>query len=216
TPTVALFLNNGLGPVKDENSFTFVYGRVNGIGVLSSVELNLTVPFLSPGGDDLGAIRVAFPKYIERPLVYDWAVLKTKDQKIPLTLAEDLNAVSFQVLHQRMLAEVTKAVVRLALKQLAEYALREKSEGLGMLLSVANAVTEKADTRNWQTLPHSILYSKISLEKANQDLSLLLGNLKNKAIQKEIPFTLDLSKAKNNQTILHYMHITDHRPAYNN
>jgi hypothetical protein len=26
-----------------------------------------------------------------------------------------------------------------------------------------NAVTEKADTRNWQTLPHSIYYSRIPL-----------------------------------------------------
>jgi len=39
-------------------------------------------------------------------------------------------------------------------------------------ITILNAVTEKADTRNWQTLPHSIYYTRISLPEGKHKLSL--------------------------------------------
>ena len=48
-------------------------------------------------------------------------------------------------------------------KKLAEKELRDENEGLGALLGAFNAYTEKADTRNWQTIPHSIYYTRAKL-----------------------------------------------------
>jgi len=59
--------------------------------------------------------------------------------------------------------ELSKALIRVALKKVAEYQVKQEDKTLGSVLGMINAITEKADTRNWQTLPHSIYYSRISL-----------------------------------------------------
>ena len=53
-----------------------------------------------------------------------------------------------------------------------EAVARNENEYLGALVSLANAVTEKADTRNWQSLPHSISYSRISLPEGIHKVTL--------------------------------------------
>ncbi len=39
-----------------------------------------------------------------------------------------------------------------------------------------NAITEKADTRNWQTLPHSIYYTRVKLPEGDHDIRLNTSN----------------------------------------
>ena len=43
--------------------------------------------------------------------------------------------------------------MRLALKQLAGQQVRKQNQDLGALLLVVNSISEKADARNWQSLP---------------------------------------------------------------
>ncbi len=165
------FWNTGLGPVKGEWSVNFflVHGS-GGMVTFRSDELDTSFPFdLDRSGysrsslGDLKAVRVAFPKYRERPPVYTDAVIETDERRYPLEEVEDINAIAFATLEDRMLREFGMSLLRLAVKQAAEYGLRKKSDGLGALLSIANAVTEKADTRNWQTLPHSVSYAVVPL-----------------------------------------------------
>jgi hypothetical protein len=61
------------------------------------------------------------------------------------------------------LKEMAKSLLRLAIKKGAEAALREESEEWASVLSIVNAATEKADTRNWQTIPHSIYYARVPI-----------------------------------------------------
>jgi hypothetical protein len=55
------------------------------------------------------------------------------------------------------------AILRMATKKALEAAARKENDDLGSAISIVNALTEKADTRNWQTLPYQIAYTRVSL-----------------------------------------------------
>jgi uncharacterized protein len=73
---------------------------------------------------------------------------------------------------------MSRTLSRLAVKKLAEAAARPKEdaknktekEALAMAIQVFNLASEKADTRNWQSLPHTIYYSRIPLQPGNNQL----------------------------------------------
>lgn len=170
---------NGLGPVKSEWSINFhVVRGAGGSVTFVNEEYGLSFPYISSndknGGelDDLTFLRVAFPKYQERSLVYDRAQVRLNETTYLMELVEDINTIAFKTLEDRFLREMGSSLMRLALKRAAEEALRDQSETAGVIASVANALTEKADTRNWQTLPHSIHYTRVPLEAGPNSLQL--------------------------------------------
>ena len=55
------------------------------------------------------------------------------------------------------------SLLRLGLKKATELKLAQENAALGAAATITNALTEKADTRNWQTLPHSIYYQRVPL-----------------------------------------------------
>ncbi len=180
-----LFLwHNGLGPIKDEWSinFTIVEGEA-GFVTFDNADYGFSFPFPledledDEEGDltDLKFFRVAFPKYVERrPRFYD-ARLESSRGMETLEVAEDINAVAFKVLEQRMVWEFSRSLLRAALKKAAEKSLEKEDEGLGFAVGVINALTEQADTRNWQTIPHSIHYARVPLQPGENTLTLSLG-----------------------------------------
>lgn len=113
---------------------------------------------------DLKIVRAVFPKYVERPLTYTQADLRYKGQRFGLEMAEDINQIAFKTLHDRMVRELSTSLLRVATKQGIQYAASKQNEWVGFFVGLANAATEKADTRNWQTLPYSISYRRIPLQ----------------------------------------------------
>ena len=107
-----------------------------------------------------------------------------------LEKAEDVNAIAFKCLKDRMVRELANSILRLATKKALEEYTRSKDKTLGTLLSIANALTEKADTRNWQTLPHSIYYTRIKLKPGNHKLSLKLKSGINGDHRQEFDFNV--------------------------
>ncbi len=176
------FWHNGLSPVKAEWGINFVVSRQNNVVYFSNEQLGMTFPFSLEGYNDkdrqglssLEVFRIAFPKYVERPAYFEQATLTTDAQEFNLQLLEDVNKVAFKCLEERMGLEFSKALVRAALKKASEYQLKKEDRTLGSVLGLINAMTEKADTRNWQTLPHSIYYSRIPLKEGMNDVTLQL------------------------------------------
>jgi hypothetical protein len=130
--------------------------------------------------------------------MYDKASISLLGKSGEFELAQDINKIAIQNLKDRMLRELGVALLRVALKQTAEIAARKNDkDGLGMALSILNAVTEKADTRNWQTLPRDISYTRINLPQGKHEFTVNTrgkrGNIsKNGFIE-----------IKNNQTTFH-------------
>jgi uncharacterized protein len=213
TGQLVFFWHNGLGPVKSENSLNFAVLRgEGGLFTFKNDENNMSFPF-NLGGDenederkklnDLEFFRIAFPKYLERPLVFQNAQLEVNGNAYPLFKAEDINAIAFKSLRERMLQEFSKSLLRVALKKATEYAARDKSDDLGTAISLINFITEKADTRNWQTLPHGIYYSRVFLPEGKNQVKLQMKGNHGTEVQQ---FGFDI---KRGETVIHSYHSLD-------
>lgn len=187
--SLVFFWNNGLGPIKDQWSINFIIMPLQkGWVRFYNTELNLSFDFYV-GEDDkkknslsqLKVVRVAFPKYISRRPLYMHGILSCDSLSISsnLEVGEDINAIAFRSLEDRRLKELGEALLRVALKQVAEVELRKQNEGAGMVLSIINAATEQADTRNWQLLPYSINYTRINIPAAFHKISLVTSSANN-------------------------------------
>ncbi len=180
TGDLVFFWQNGLGPVKDEKSilFTIVRGAGGAVHFVNEEEgMSFPVPASKKASDDLGdlrVIRVAFPKYVERKPAYTSARLTSGQQQAQLCPGQDINAIAFQALEDRMLQETGSALLRLAIRQAAEQRIRKEDETIGAIFGLVGAIAEQADTRNWQTLPHSIHYTRMKLPPGTAKLSLEL------------------------------------------
>jgi uncharacterized protein len=203
TGEVVFFWNNGLSPVKAENSinFTIVKGQAGYVSFVNE-DLGLNIPFpvsqddkKSGGLGDLQFVRVAFPKYLERKPFYSSASIEASNKDYPLELAEDVNSIAFKTLHDRLLREMGNSLMRLATKKAAEYAMRDQNQNLGSVVGIVNAITEKADTRNWQTLPNSVYYTRIELPEGSQEIKLKLRSFDNKTIREQ-KFNFVIQKGK--------------------
>jgi hypothetical protein len=179
---VIFFWLNGLGPVKDEYSLQFskIPSPRKGYVIMRNERFDLSFPMYigdksqkeKEGFSQLRFFRVAFPKYVERQPVYKQATIHCRDQLYNLEKAQDINEIAFKTLHDRMLREIGNAVLRLATKKALEVAADQENENLGTLINIVNTLTEKADTRNWQTLPYSIHYARIPLREGKNTLRL--------------------------------------------
>ncbi|MGM0551599.1 MAG: COG3014 family protein [Bacteroidota bacterium] len=179
---VVLLWMNGFGPVKGENSITFakVPNSREGYITLVNQEYDLAYPFYigNKSSDEQNALkdlrffRVAFPKYMERKPIFSSAIAKNNGTTYPLQVAQNINAIAFKSLHDRMARELAQAIGRLATKKALEALADEQDENIGTLLNIVNTLTEKADTRNWQTLPYSISYTRIPLTEGDNCITL--------------------------------------------
>lgn len=188
---VVCFWLNGLGPVKDEWSINFVNtGTGGGFVTLANEESGMSFPLFIGNRSDsersslsnLRALRVAFPKFVERKPRFTYAAFESPAGKVGLELAQDINAIAFQSLNDRMWAEIGNSILRLAIKKAAEEATSAQNKDLGAVLSLVNALTEKADTRNWQSLPYSISYIRVALPRGEQQVSVVPGNVSSAAV----------------------------------
>jgi uncharacterized protein len=192
--SLVTFWNNGYSPVKDQWSINFsVIPAGDGWVNFTNWDLGLNFPFYV-GGDtksltSLNFIRVAFPKYISRLPVTRSAVISIDSVGVEakLQVAENLDKIAYVSLKDRMLKEMGEALLRLALKQVAAAQLRKENELAGAALSIAGAISEQADTRNWQTLPNTISYSRIMLNAGT-----FAGKFKTE--KQDMPFTATVRK----------------------
>jgi hypothetical protein len=200
---IIFFWNNGLSPVKAENSinFSIIKGRAGYVTFVNE-ELGLNVPFPLPQNDkksggigDLEFVRVAFPKYLERKPFFTSASIEANAKDYPLELAEDVNAIAFKTLQDRLLREISSSLLRLATKKAAEYAMRDQNQHAGSIVGIVNAITERADTRNWQTLPNSISYTRIELPEGAHEINLKLRSFDSRTIREQ-KFNFVIQKGK--------------------
>ena len=194
-----LFWENGMVPYKDQNFYTFTVlpGSRNGIVSIYNKELDLRLPIpLKKDNNnnnnnnkfsDIDIFNVAFPKYIRRnPYFSQASVIKDSITEIDFQLAQNYEDVAFKTLRDRTLREIGKVAIRLGTKKISEYLLKDKNKDLGAALGIFNALTERADTRNWQSLPNRIYYIRIPLKKGENSISISLRTIKESPKEKTI------------------------------
>ncbi|HRY32540.1 MAG TPA: hypothetical protein P5531_06190 [Bacteroidales bacterium] len=181
--------HNGFGPVKAEWSLNFSsLEKGDGVFTLADEEAGISIPYQTAALSereqaalsDVHFLRIAFPKYVDRMPVYTDATLLAGESAYPLEMAQNIREIAFKTLQDRMFREMGTALLRLAVKQSIEATLKnskkEDMQGLGAAVSIVNALTEKADTRNWQTLPYAISYARIPLDLTADTVRLKVRN----------------------------------------
>jgi len=175
--SLVFFWHNGLSPIKDQWAISFVTSGEAGYVTFFNEDLGIDFSFQydelvdRPSINDLSGTKIAFPKYVERPPYFRSANLLLNNRVFDFEIAQDLNSIAFKTLNERMLAELGKGLLRVALKKVVEKQVRKENETLGFLVSAINFASEQADTRNWQTLPHGIHYSRIPLMEGQNKIS---------------------------------------------
>ena len=212
---LVLFWENGSAPVKVQEDLFFAAVKGAGGAVLFSDGTGRynNIPFVgrydgNTDITDLRSLRVAIPRYEAQPLRYTSALLRSGNNSYPMEEADNINALAFATLRERMVKELATTLTRLAVKKLAEAAVRggkssddanktaeEKKkakkeentrEALALGLQLINFATEKADTRNWQSLPHSIYYVRIPLNAGVNNLTVELSGDRSASIPLQV------------------------------
>lgn len=142
------------------------------------------------------SFRVAIPYYEMRYTNNNSIEVTANNKTYTSETAQDINTVATSVLKERMFTEITNAVARQLAKKLAEKAAQKAAEEssksnskekdekkkedkaknageiTGLLVNLINTATEKADTRNWQSLPAYIQYVRVPLQKGENIITI--------------------------------------------
>ena len=198
---LVVFWENGLAPVKTEENLWFSlsdHGEGNFVFVDRGGLYNIPFdPDHYYNGDrtalnGLAALRVVIPRYQALQPHYSGAAVSYHNATYALEPAQNVNELAFATLRERLLKELAQTLTRLAIKRLTEEIVEpdkddkkdkdgkkkkddDWQEALAFGLKVFNVASEKADTRNWQSLPHTIYYTRIPLQAGENKLSVALS-----------------------------------------
>lgn len=180
-----VFAEVGMAPVKEEVNTVFTLIK-NDAGFFFSDYLNNLYPLdfsvginatsLSNNLKDFKTFRLALPAYAVQPSRFQSASLVLSDSVgYRFEKVEDINVLAKSLLSERMIKEVSIALSRLVLKKLAENEVKKKDKGWGGVFEAVNFFTEKADTRNWQSLPAAIFYARVDIAPGENTLKIQLN-----------------------------------------
>ena len=177
-----IFWENGLAPAKDQIILNFsageywFYASYMEDGVVQDIILPI------PMGFDLGTVNaIAIPKYRKRESFYSKATVLVNGTEMPLQTGQDFYPIAKQCLKDRMLREVVSIVTRFAAKKAASAGMaalgkemfgKDGEDIFRLGGDIAGAATEKADTRNWQSLPATIGYARVPLQEGENKFTI--------------------------------------------
>jgi len=150
---VVIILNNGLAPIRSESALPIFS---------SEVQRNL---------------RVAFPVYKEPKKTLYLPQVSVNQQPYLLETVEDVDALARYSLEQAMAGIMARATARAVVKYNTQHTANESSSIAGLLMTVTNLITERADTRSWTTLPQEIQLQRIVLPVGEHQVTIEMTNV---------------------------------------
>jgi len=211
-----VFWETGLAPVKEQQMLQFNLINNGGRFYFRDRAGLYDIPFDNGVAgynenislNDIQMFAIALPRYTTLPLQYYQANISSVAGTFTFEKAQDINTLAVQTLQQRFVRELSTALSRMAIKKLTEMAVtpkedknktykteeerkkaerrRDQQEMLALGLKIFNRATEKADTRNWQSLPGSIFYSRIPLQPGVNNYQINLQNASGQTETKSI------------------------------
>ena len=143
-----VIINNGLAPIREEAA----------------------IPIFSPEIEQ--NLRVAFPVYRQKKSRLAKPVIKINKKQYTLETVEDVDKLARYALQQAMPGIMARATARAVVKYNTQHSAQEHGSIAGLLMTITNLVTERADTRSWSTLPQEIQLQRIQLPVGEYDLSI--------------------------------------------
>ena len=147
-----VFLNNGLAPVRSETA-VYIFS--------TEVQQNL---------------RVAFPVYKTPKQSLLTAQVAVNNRQYALETVEDIDALARYSLTQDMPGIMARATARAVVKYNTQSTAQDNGSLAGLLVTITNIATERADTRSWTTLPQEIQLKRILLPVGEHEVQLQMVN----------------------------------------
>jgi hypothetical protein len=153
-----IILNNGLAPIREESAIMTFSPEVQ------------------------SNVRIAFPVYKYESAPVNKARLKTSEKLFDLETVENIDRLARQALDEDMPLVMARAITRAVVKYQSQKSAHEQHALAGLLLTVTNLATERADTRSWTTLPQEIQMTRVVLPVGQQDVSIEIVNAAGRVI----------------------------------
>jgi hypothetical protein len=149
-----VILNNGLAPVRSQ-----------AIIPMYSTEVQQS-------------LQLAFPVYKQpRKVLSTPQVVINNNKTYAMDTVEDVDALARYSLQQAMPGITARAMARAVVKYNTQHKANDNSALAGFLMTVANLVTEQADTRSWTTLPQAIQLSRVLLPVGEQEVAIQMKGI---------------------------------------
>ncbi len=158
TGELIVILNNGLAPIRSEESIMTFSSEVQ------------------------GTVRIAFPVYKTESFPANNARLNISGRIIDMEAVENIDSLARRALEDDMPLVMSRAIARAVVKYQSQKSAQEQSALAGFLLTVTNLATERADTRSWTTLPQEIQMARVILPVGQQDVSIDIVNAAGRVI----------------------------------
>jgi len=149
---LVVILNNGLAPIKSEAA----------------------IPIFSSEAQQ--NLRVAFPVYRENKKLLYSPSIQVNNRQYALETVEDIDALARYSLEEAMPGIMARATARAVVKYNTQHSANENSSLAGLLMTVTNLITERADTRSWTTLPQEIQLQRILLPVGEHQVKIQMLN----------------------------------------
>jgi len=184
---VILFHYNGLLPLKKTQTIQLAWDRAMSIASSPEETRDQVAPEVQNAlhaGIMGSAITISFPQ-LEAQLYRVYSSAAVIDaQRYPLYKVANLSALAKQDFNEKMPSVWFRTVTRALVKRIAAVqahkaaAEASKDEGVGVLaemfVGMLGSALEKADTRQWFTLPAEIHMTRIFVAPGKRDIHLLL------------------------------------------
>ncbi|MGB5395538.1 MAG: hypothetical protein WBN96_00175 [Gammaproteobacteria bacterium] len=150
---VIVVLNNGLAPQREENAIMTFSNEVSQM------------------------VRIALPAYRYRPAQLTRARINVDGRQQRLETVENVDALARHALNDDIALITTRAIARAVIKHKTQREVQDKHGGLaGLLMTVTNLATERADTRSWTTLPQEIQLTRLLLPEGQHQVNIEMVN----------------------------------------
>lgn len=147
-------------------------------------------------------VTVSMPYYARRrPQITSAQVAADGFQELAEPV-EDLQGLALDTLEAQKPAILARAIARAVVKKKASSEAREKDETLGLMVNVAGALSERADTRSWSTLPNRIYLARLPLTAGSHTLHVELRDRDGRAAG-EREYTVRLERGAKRFISLH-------------
>lgn len=186
-------------PPKDDNSHGELVVIMN--NGLAPIRSETAVMIFSPEVQQ--NLRVAFPVYNDKPAPLYQPVIEVGNNRFDMDKVEDVDALARHSLEQAMPGIMARATARAVVKYNTQHSAQENSALAGLLMTVTNLATERADTRSWTTLPQAIELQRIRLPVGEHELKIKMLNAAGHAVD-EIRETVRIKPGKISFLIKHW------------
>jgi uncharacterized protein len=149
--------------------------------------------------------RVSLPHLRRRPPRAASFSLSEGESRVLGEDVEAVHALAALSLEQKLPGMTARAIARNVVKHNASSRAREENPLLGLIVNVAGAIAEQADTRSWRTLPDSIQIARLSLPPGEHEVSVRVYDAAGSVIgEHELP-GLSLGAGQKRVVSLHWV-----------